>query len=215
MATSGYPSLRGADIGFGARHASPCFQPDTFFHFSPTCGSAATEPSTDTATSEDALLAPDKDAESTATTLHHMPLSAETAALSQSSQALSSPFFLDTCAGAGAPLSTALQAIGVSTLAFDPLLDPSMDLRDDAVFDWLLRVCCSRTVALAHAAPPCGEYTRAKLLPNGPKALRTPAALDGLPGLTASQALKVQESQLVFTICVQALFLVFASGGQV
>ena len=90
-----------------------------------------------------------------------------------------------------------------------------MDLRDDAVFDVLLRVCCSRAVALAHAAPPCGEYTRAKLLPNGPRALRTPAALDGRPGLSPAQALRVQESHLLFTRCVQALFVVFASGGQV
>ena len=125
------------------------------------------------------------------------------------------PFFLDVCAGAQAPLSTALQRLGVSTLAIDPLLDSGMDLRNDAFFDHLLRICASKSVALAHAAPPCGEYTRAKLLPNGPKALRTPAALNGVPGLSSGDALKVQESHLVFTRCVQLLFVTFSSGGQV
>ena len=105
--------------------------------------------------------------------------------------------------------------LGVSTLAIDPLLDSRMDLRDDAFFDRLLRICASKSVALAHAAPPCGEYTRARLLPHGPRALRTPEALNGIPGLCPADALKVQESHLVFTRCVQLLFVTFSSGGQV
>ena len=130
-------------------------------------------------------------------------------------RAHSAPFFLDVCAGAGAPLSTALRQLGVSTLAIDPLLDSRMDLRDDAFFHHLLCIRASKSVALAHAAPPCGEYTRAKLLPRGPRALRTPEALNGIPGLRPADGLKVQESHLVFTRCVQLLFVTFSCGGQV
>ena len=65
------------------------------------------------------------------------------------------------------------------------------------------------------AAPPCREYSRLKLLPGGPKALRTPAFLNGLPGLSASQALRVQESHLIFVRCVQLLHVSFSCGAQV
>ena len=122
----------------------------------------------------------------------NVPGSESVLALREAVRAHSAPFFLDVCAGAGAPLSTALRQLGVSTLAIDPLLDSRMDLRDDAFFDHLLRICASKSVALAHAAPPCGEYTRAR-------ALRTPEALNGIPGLGPADALKVQESHLVFT----------------
>ena len=142
-----------------------------------------------------------------------VPGSESVLALREAVHAHSAPFFLDVCAGAGAPLSTALRQLGVSTLAIDPLLDSRMDLRDDAFFDHLLRICPSKSVALAHAAPPCGEYTRAKLL--RPRALRTPEALNGIPGLGPADALKVQESHLVFTRCVQLLFVTFSCGGQV
>ena len=137
----------------------------------------------------------------------NVPGSESVLALREAVHARSAPFFLDVCAGAGAPLSTALRQLGVSTLAIDPLLDSRMDLRDDAFFDHLLRICASKSVALAHAAPPCGEYTRAKLLPRGPRALRTPEALNGIPGLGPADALKVQESHL--------LFVTFSCGGQV
>ncbi|CAE7326493.1 unnamed protein product, partial [Symbiodinium pilosum] len=40
-------------------------------------------------------------------------------------------------------------------------------------------------------------------------------ALDGLPGLCPGNALKVQESHLLFIRCVQLLFVTFSSGGQV
>ena len=124
--------------------------------------------------------------------------------------AQSAPFFLNVCAGAGAPLSTALHHLGVSTLAIDPFLDSRVDLRDDAFFDHLLRICASNSVALAHAAPPRGQSSF-----NGPRPQRTPDALNGIPGLGPADALKVQESHLVFTRCVQLLFVTFSSGGQV
>ena len=67
------------------------------------------------------------------------------------------PFFLDVCAGAGALLSTALHHLGVSTLAIDPLIDSRVDLRDDAFFDHLLRICASKSVALRMQPLPAGS----------------------------------------------------------
>ena len=131
----------------------------------------------------------------------------------QSVRDLNQPFFLDVCAGAGSPLSSAFLEQGVC-LSIDVLIDATMDLLRDDLFEHL-RICTSRQVALAHAAPPCREYSRLKFLPNGPKALRTPSFLNGLPNLSASQALRVQESHLVFVRCVQLLHVCFSCGAQV
>ena len=143
------------------------------------------------------------------------PISSRVASALQSVRDFKQPFFLDICAGAGSPLSLAFLEQGVPCLSIDILIDTNMDLLQDDFFEHLLRICTSRQVALAHAAPPCKEYSRLKLLPRGPKALRTPAFLNGLPDLSASQALRVQESHLVFVRCVQLLHVSFSCGAQV
>ena len=46
-------------------------------------------------------------------------------------------------------------------------------------------------------APPCKEYSRLKLRPGGPKALRTPQYMDGVPGLSPSQRKKLLDSKTI------------------
>ena len=46
-------------------------------------------------------------------------------------------------------------------------------------------------------APPCKEYSRLKLRPGGPKALRTPQYMDGVPSLSPSQRKKLLDSKTI------------------
>ena len=115
-------------------------------------------------------------------------------------------FFLDICCGVNSPLST-------DVMHFDILVHNSDDLLDSNCFEQLLRLCASGIVAYAGASPSCCEYSRLKLLPNGPPALRTPNHMDGIPGISGSDLLKVQESSLMLHRCIQCLHLTIASGG--
>ena len=63
--------------------------------------------------------------------------------------------------------------------AFDLDANPQHNILDDAWFELLLRICWSGSVSLLTLAPPCKEYSRLKLRPGGPKALRTPSCMLG------------------------------------
>lgn len=102
--------------------------------------------------------------------------------------------FLDICSGATRPLSAAILAQQGNVLSFDILLDKRMDLLNDQSYEQLLRICSSGQVAYGAASPSCAHYSRLKLHRPGPKALRTPEALDGVPGLNSMELLQVQES---------------------
>ena len=107
--------------------------------------------------------------------------------------------FLDICSGATRPLSMAVLALGCDVLSFDILilLDESMDLLCDDSYEQLLRICSSGQVGYGSSSPACCHYSRLKLRPGpGPKALRTPEALQGVPGLSSADLQKVQESYL-------------------
>ena len=99
------------------------------------------------------------------------------------------------------------------TLRFDILINTADDLLDDVRYERLLRVCASGIVAYAGASPSCCEYSRLKLRPGGPPALRSPEHLNGKPGISGHQLLKVQESNLMLERCVHCLRLVVSSGG--
>ena len=64
-----------------------------------------------------------------------------------------------------------------------------------------------------HASPPCKEYSRLKLRPGGPKAIRTPEFLGGLPTNTAEMQSRVTSSQTLLQRCVQLLECAFEGGG--
>ena len=106
-----------------------------------------------------------------------------------------------TPSGATRPLSMAVLALGCDVLSFDILLDESMDLLCDDSYEQLLRICSSGQVGYGSASPACCHYSRLKLRPGpGPKALRTPEALQGVPGLSSADLQKVQESYLLLCI---------------
>ena len=124
--------------------------------------------------------------------------------------------FVDICSGATRPLSKAVLALGCDVLSFDILLDESMDLLCDDSYEQLLRICSSGQVGYGSASPACCHCSRLKLRPGpGPKALRTPEALQGVPGLSSADLQKVQESYLMLSRCIICLTLIFQAGGHV
>ena len=124
--------------------------------------------------------------------------------------------FLDLCAGVTRPLSKAVLDLGGDILSFDILLDEKMDLLHDSTYEQLLRLCSSGQVGYGSASPACAHYSRLKLLPGpGPKALRTPDSLQGVPGLNSYELQQVQESYLMLSRCITCLTLIFQAGGHV
>ena len=121
--------------------------------------------------------------------------------------------FLDICCGIQAPLSAAVRQLSGDILQFDILIHSTDDLLDNQCYESLLRVCASGIVAYAGASPSCCEYSRLKLRPGGPPALRTPEFLQGRPDLTSTQLLRVQESSIMLERCITCIRLVSSSGG--
>lgn len=71
------------------------------------------------------------------------------------------------------------------------------DILDDEVFHRLICLCESGLVGAALAAPYCSKHSRATLRRPGPRPVRTPLHLDGLPDNNVQQQLAVQESAIV------------------
>ena len=88
-----------------------------------------------------------------------------------------------------------------------------MDLLNDAFYLQLLRLCASGVVAYTACSPSCAEYSKLKLKPGGPPALRSPEHLSGLPGLSADQMSRVQNSYIMLYRCTQLLQATYAAGG--
>ena len=107
--------------------------------------------------------------------------------------------FLDLCAGYQRPLSSALQVYHCDVCTFDILVHSEDDLLNDNMYELLLRLACSRQVAYASGSLSCNECSRLKLRPGGPKALRTPDHLEGVPGLNHDEHLKLQSSATVLS----------------
>ena len=104
--------------------------------------------------------------------------------------------FLDVFAGFHAPVTQAVKSLGLDHFQpFDLDADAAFDILHDPTYELLLQVCWSGIVGAALFAPPCKEYSRLKLLPGGPPALRTPELLDGVPGLSPSDLKKVTDSK--------------------
>ena len=125
---------------------------------------------------------------------------------------LCKPLFLDIFSGARMPVSTACKRFSVDLL--DPVdLIHGWDILDDDVFHSLIRLCESGLVGAALAAPYCSKHSRATLRRPGPKPVRTPEYLDGLPDNTIQQQLAVQESALVHDRARHLLSAVARSNG--
>ncbi|CAE7542519.1 unnamed protein product [Symbiodinium sp. CCMP2592] len=76
-------------------------------------------------------------------------------------------FFLDLFAGAGAPLCQEAARRGWACIPIDILHNKESDLRDDRIFDGLLKLSHSGAVAFANASPPCCEYSIVKQFDGG------------------------------------------------
>ena len=125
-----------------------------------------------------------------------------------------SRFFLDAFAGVHAPLSQAASNANLDRYEpLDIITNPAHDILNDSVFESLLRLCWSGAIGLIACAPPCKEYSRLKMRPGGPPALRTPAHMDGVPGLSPTQLKKVRESREIHQRGRALLHAVMCKGG--
>jgi len=123
-------------------------------------------------------------------------------------------YFLDIFSGASSPVSVAVRALHADSVEpVDLIFGQHCDLLDDFVFQNVSNLAASGLVGAALAAPYCSKHSMATLRPNGPKPVRTPAALDGLPNNSALQDLEVQESAAVHDRARHILTLVASKGG--
>ena len=119
--------------------------------------------------------------------------------------------FVDLFAGASAPLSAALQALGLEPL--DKLHGCGFDLLDDSQYASLCSLACSGIVGAASAAPPCAPFSRARLRPGGPLPVRTPQFPTGVPSPSPTQAAELRTSSLLHERARHVLALVAVHGG--
>ena len=97
----------------------------------------------------------------------------------------------------------------------DLLGNESLDLLCDSTYDDLLRFGILGGDQICPRLPPCKEYSRLKLRPGGPSAVRTPEHLGGLPSNTPAQQSRVISSQKLLYRSVCILQAVFSAGGHV
>ena len=88
-----------------------------------------------------------------------------------------------------------------------------MDILDDTFYEQLLRICGCGIVAYAAASPFCSDYSRLKLLPGGPKAIRTPDQLGGVSNLSESEQQRIHRSATMLERCVGCLKATVTAGG--
>lgn len=130
-------------------------------------------------------------------------------------EAASSPgrIFTDLFSGYDSPLSSEILSRGGQVFRVDILISPEMDILSDDFTEQLLRFCASGKSAYIACSPCCGEYSRLKLNPGpGPKPLRTPEYLGGVPGLNSEETNRLQNSFLQLSRGVQCLQVGYTSG---
>ena len=104
-----------------------------------------------------------------------------------SKAAASGPVFVDVCCEATRPLCAAFEAMHLPVLPVDLLQDLPLDVLSDDVFDCL--------VGFASQA-------RWALCTGGPRAIRSPEFLGGLPSNTAGMQSRVESSRALLERCV-------------
>ena len=81
---------------------------------------------------------------------------------------------------------------------FDIELDSEHDILDDDSFHMLRRLAWSGLVGLICLAPPCKEFSRLKLRPGGPRALRTPEHMGGISAREVDDSALIHDRARVF-----------------
>ena len=123
--------------------------------------------------------------------------------------------FLDIFAGLRCPFTKAMHQLGGDYLApFDYALRNTHDILDDRVMRLLQKLCFSGIVGVAWSAPPCKEFSRLKLKRPGPKPLRAPQRMDGVPGLSPAEQARVDASTEIHRRPRTLLRAVFSTAGQ-
>ncbi|CAE7664552.1 unnamed protein product [Symbiodinium sp. CCMP2592] len=122
--------------------------------------------------------------------------------------------FLDLFSGSSAPLSRAVAALGLDRISpIDCLHGEHVDLLDPDTQTSLRRLCSSGLIAVAAAAPPCSSFSRSRLRPGGPPAVRTPAHPSGIPRPSPRQQAELDSSDRLHTFTRELLTLVMLAGG--
>lgn len=113
---------------------------------------------------------------------------------------------MDICSGVSAPVTRSLLSLHGSCLA--PIDADSAqggiahDLLQDDIFDFILRLAWSGAIGACLAAPPCSQYSRLRLKPGAPPALRDDKHVDGCPGLSPTLKKQVQDAQQIHLRCI-------------
>ncbi|CAE7243204.1 unnamed protein product [Symbiodinium sp. CCMP2592] len=113
------------------------------------------------------------------------------------------------------PTQESAATSAVNSTAPMSVLPPEEDLRDDRIFDGLLKLAHSGAVAFAHASPPCSDYSIVKRFDGGPAPCRSWECLGGFPSNNAEAQGRVQSSHLLLSRAVMILHAVFQSGNHV
>ena len=122
--------------------------------------------------------------------------------------------FVELFSGSSRPLSAAFLHSGISVMSLDILRSTAHDLTKDSVFELLLRLAFSGAISLLHASPPCRDYSRCKLRKGpGPKPLRTPAHMAGVPGLSSEEKARLDLSSQLMSRAVELAHATFKAGG--
>ena len=100
------------------------------------------------------------------------PLDASRLAQGEKGRCATSAFHIDLFSGVNAPLTHSMKGLD-HFQPFDLDKDPSCNILHNSMFAFLLRMAWSDLIGAIWSAPPCKEYSRLKLRPGGPKALRT------------------------------------------
>ncbi|CAE7518462.1 unnamed protein product [Symbiodinium natans] len=131
------------------------------------------------------------------------------------SQGTASPprLLLDLFSGSTAPLSAAARALGLDCVEpIDARINAKHNILQDDFFRVMQRLCWSGLIGFIWSAPPCAEFSRLKLLPGGPKPLRTPEHMDGVPNLTSAEQRRVNDSTEIHQRSRTLLRASFAKG---
>ena len=126
----------------------------------------------------------------------------------------SNRLLVDLFAGASAPVSEAAAALSMDRiLLLDLLHGVGFDLADSDAFSSLCELAASGLVGAAIAAPPCSAFSRARLRPGGPRAVRTLQYPCGIPYPSVAQQRELDSSRLLHFRTRHVLALVASRGG--
>ena len=120
------------------------------------------------------------------------------------------PVFIEACAGCGI-LSQTAKARGFKVLPIDCARNRhhakckiyELDLSQPHAIELLKRICCDMDVICVHIALPCGTCSKARGIPlpdgsPGPAPLRSWSHLYGLPGISGTDAIKLEAANRLY-----------------